>query len=538
MELKNKNLFWIILLLVILNIIIRIPTMQNEPGSDTFVIHSMANSITSNGGAGWIQHPLSFFGMYPGSYASAVPFLLSGINLVSNIKMDKVILITSIIIGLIGFFTVFILARKIKDNLFAILVAFAFSLSPVFLLYTIWSASTRHLFMAILPLFIYCFLCILDRPHKIKYLILFIIFLLLLGTTHRLFFLVPLIIIAFISSLILSNIKLSFEIYGKKINIIFFIWFAFLSIWIVAQSYHVGIYENINFADKYESGIVFSGKGGETILKNFVIDYGSKIGLLSIFFIIGIITLLIKRGKNFNDILLLTTILIFSPILLYGTYVPLFLLIFFCLLIGIGLETIFLKIPILSIFRKYAFINRINKFKNYLLPLILFASISFSIFMLVHWNIILIKSPEISNSAQEMNIALFFNEFTSKGIYDTNNPYISPNIQAFSKLETISRKIELSENKSFIVRQPFNKWFPNFENIYVVEKPFSREIDVYTNLYPVRYDNTLAQQIINKTDLKYIVLFKNIPNTDFFDSIKNEKSIIYNDGSEGIAYLQ
>jgi len=343
----KKHVIYILILLIVLNIIIRIPTMRNEPGQDTFVIHSLANSISNAGFAAWVNHPLSFFGMYPGSYPSAGPFWLSGFNLLTNLEMDEVILITSIILGLIGFFSAYLAAKGIENNtLFRIFVAFSFSLSPVFLLFTIWSASTRHLFLAIFPLLLWCLFSISNNSNKLKYLLLSGVFFILLGVTHRLFFLMPLIIIAFLSSFILNNLKILVELYGKKINIVPIVWFTVFLIFVGFQIFRIGFYKNIHLIDAYETGFLFTGKEFDSLLKNMAIDYASKIGLLSIFIIIGLIVLTIKPEKKINHIFLLTSLIILSPIISYGTYVPLILLIFSCLLIGLGLLKIMNMIKI------------------------------------------------------------------------------------------------------------------------------------------------------------------------------------------------
>lgn len=516
---EKKYFFWILFLLILLNIIFRIPTMKNEPGSDTYVIHSLANSISING---YFNTPniLSFFGMYPGSYPSAVPFFLSGFNLVTDMKMDQVILISSIVIGLIGLFTSLTLARRIKeDGLFSIFVAFGYSLSPVFLLFTIWSASTRHLFMALLPLYIWCLLGLMERTNKKKYIILFIVFTIILGASHRLFFLVPLIIFAFISSFILKNFKISVEVYRKKINVIPLLFIGIFLIWVALQIFHMGPYEKMHIMDDYESGVFFQGKGSDILFKNMLIDYGSKIGILSIFTIIGLCLILLKHWKDNKDIFILATLLIFSPIISYGTYVPLILLIFMCLLAGFGLV-------------RFKYLR-----KNYFTPAILLLSVIFSIFMLIHWNIILIDSPETANNDKIMSMSVFFKEYAN-GTFETNSYQYGNQIQAFSGVPILSRKIDLSENQSIIRMQSFRKWFPDFENIYVVENISTQIIDIYSNLYPKRYDDPNVVKIINKTKLNYIVLFDGYTrNTAFFISIRKDKNIIYNDGDELIAHL-
>ena len=64
-------------MLILLNIAVRIPVTPHEIGDDTFFIHWMAQSILEEKPAMWLVHPASVFGLYPYSYHSFVPFLLS-----------------------------------------------------------------------------------------------------------------------------------------------------------------------------------------------------------------------------------------------------------------------------------------------------------------------------------------------------------------------------------------------------------------------------------------------------------------------------
>jgi hypothetical protein len=99
--------------LILLNIVIRYPLVPHEVGSDSFHIHSYADSITSYGYATWIIHPYSYLGLTPDSYPSAIPFLLSGMSQSTNLAMEPTILLLSIIIGLLGLFGAILFAKEI-----------------------------------------------------------------------------------------------------------------------------------------------------------------------------------------------------------------------------------------------------------------------------------------------------------------------------------------------------------------------------------------------------------------------------------------
>ncbi|KKG76015.1 hypothetical protein DU43_01665 [Methanosarcina mazei] len=143
-------------LLIILNIVLRIPSIPHEKGADSFFIHSLANSITTFGHANWWLHWLSAFGYYPYSYASAIPFSLSGISQATGIELEYTILIFCIIIGLFSIFSAYILAGVIYDDfLFKYLMALFYSTSPSIMFFSTWEISTRGPLNIFLPVYLY-----------------------------------------------------------------------------------------------------------------------------------------------------------------------------------------------------------------------------------------------------------------------------------------------------------------------------------------------------------------------------------------------
>ena len=76
-------------LLIVLNLILRIPFYPHEYGADSFVIHILANSVSQFGHARWWINPLSVVGLYPYSECSAVPFILSEISQCTGIDGES-----------------------------------------------------------------------------------------------------------------------------------------------------------------------------------------------------------------------------------------------------------------------------------------------------------------------------------------------------------------------------------------------------------------------------------------------------------------
>ena len=121
--------------------------MPHEIGMDSFDIHSIANSVSTFGYAKWWIDPAAIAGFYPFSYASLVPFVLSGISQCTGINMERTIWLFSAFIGLFSAFTAYLMAGAIRDDdIFKYLVAFAYSTSAGILYFTTWTVSTRGMF--------------------------------------------------------------------------------------------------------------------------------------------------------------------------------------------------------------------------------------------------------------------------------------------------------------------------------------------------------------------------------------------------------
>lgn len=384
MNFSRRNKYILLVFLVILNIIFRIPEVPHEGGVDTFLIHIYTNIISSHGYANWIIHPLSIFGIYPFSYPSAVPFVQSGFSQSTGINIEYTILLTSIIIGLIGMFTSYFMAKEMKDDdLFAFSVAFLFSLSPVFLCYTIATSSTRHLFIALVPLFIWGLLRCHNSPQsRFKYIILTVVLFISLGTIHHMVILLALVLIAYFSALILEHINIQIKInaFDKQIDLISvfmsLIWCGTYILCIALQVHQLYFYKKFNIWWKYQSGFFFQGIDAQSLFMNMLVDYWSKIGILAVLGLLGLVFVFKKPKRELYQNFLLITLLLFAPIITMGWYVPLVLLSFFCVLLVYGMLKLITH-------------KKLQNFAPQLIIICLLMSVVFSIFMLWHWDTVM-----------------------------------------------------------------------------------------------------------------------------------------------------
>ena len=322
MNFSKRTKYLLLGLLVSLNFVIRIPSVPHEIGNDSFGIHILANSISSLGYAKWWVTSLSVFGMYPYSYASSVPFILSGISQCTGVDMELVIWIYCVIIGIFSAFTAYLLAGAIwDDDVFKLLVAFAYSISSGILIFSTWDATTRGLFMVVLPLFIYLLLKI--RVSVIKYAILTLIAFTLLIATHHFFLLLIPIVFSLIIVTTFDKLKryIKFKISEDLISISLIIGF----IGVLLIPFFTGIFIKWGRYDELH-----------WMLRNNV----RYTGALIIFAFSGIIYLIFKHNKRFEEWFLLLATLSLVIFLYMETYIHYFIIIFACIFIGIALTNV------------------------------------------------------------------------------------------------------------------------------------------------------------------------------------------------------
>ncbi|MHA2182888.1 MAG: hypothetical protein ACXAAH_15830 [Promethearchaeota archaeon] len=448
----NYSLFGV---LIFINIIIRYIFLEHEIGVDSFQIHSYANSISGFGYATWIIHPYSYLGLTPDSYPSAVPFLLSTMSQCMNVEIEMSILLFSFMIGFIGIFGIILFAKEIKnDDLFIFFCAFLFSTSPIFLRFTLWTASTRSLFIGILPIFLWGLLKIRGNNElKWKYLGMTLILFIILLSTHRMGLLLFFYIIAFALTIIIfrSYKKIEFNTKIPKVAIV--LWFTILFLLIYLQLQNVTIYREIGMGEGYQQGFFFKGQGPGVILANMVIDYGSRIGILSFIGIIGFASIFIKLKKpnsaykskrNFNELLIILILLFTSSVLFLGLYTSLVLLPIFIIIVSIG---VLWGLNFINKFKGRSFSTNKSLISVLIILFLLIISTYFSYFMNQHW----LKPDENTEESkwitdETIDSAFFIDEYNNNSEFLSNSGLLKTRISAWQS-KPVDYRIDLESTK-------------------------------------------------------------------------------------------
>ncbi|WP_163645659.1 hypothetical protein [Methanosarcina mazei] len=311
---SRRTKFLLMGLLIILNIVMRIPSIPHEKGYDSFFIHSLANSVSNFGVAKWWINWMSVFGLYPYSYASAVPFTLSGISQLTGIRMEIAILLFCVLLGLFSIFASYSLTTVLYDSfLHRFLFTAIFSLSAGTVNLTTWEITTRAQIIVFLPFIMYLVFQIIKKL-KVRYVLLFIMTAVLLLATHHFVYIVLFYSgVIVVTSLIYKHSKRNNYAHiqktlFKKINLNYvYISIAFLLIFLIFL-----------FGSKW--GLITAGSRYAWIIDIGIIT-GRNVGIILPLSIGGLTYLVLKKDKLSEEwaiLICLLPTLIFSFNQTYG----------------------------------------------------------------------------------------------------------------------------------------------------------------------------------------------------------------------------
>lgn len=307
----------LLFLLIILNIVIRLPSVSHEVGGDTFQIHALANSLSSEGEAKWWINWLSIFGLYSYSYASSVPFSLSSISLLSGLDMELSIYVFATLIGVYSIFTSYTMASVISDNFtFKYLVSFFYSISAGIMRFTFWNASARGTFLVFFMLFI--FLIFTKLSTKTKNILLLLMLVIYLRSTHNfVYFTLPFIGVYLLFYFLRTIDSINNYIMRYKNHSILSIIYSVLFISIFLFPF---------FTRMFVAGSRYQ------YLLDISITMARYVGPTLVYAITGIIFVLLNKDKNITKWIFLIVFLCYIPILYnisYGVFISLPLVVLF-----------------------------------------------------------------------------------------------------------------------------------------------------------------------------------------------------------------
>lgn len=287
---SKKTKLVLMSLLIILNIVLRIPSIPHEKGYDSFFIHSLANTISYFGEARWWINWMSVFGMYPYSYSSAVPFSLSGISQLTDISMEKTILLFCIFLGVFSIFVSYSLSSVFyEDFISRLMFSFIFSISSGTMRYTTWEITTRAQFLVFFPLLIYALLKLLHSEKR--FVIVLVPSIIFMFATHHYVY----IAILFLALLLIVFL---FYQYGSKIRIKSYQGYSFDENFVYLLGLLLILVAPFFLRDKL--GLIEAGSRYSWII-SMITQSIRNLGIMFPFSIGGAAYLSLKRKKGFEE---------------------------------------------------------------------------------------------------------------------------------------------------------------------------------------------------------------------------------------------
>jgi succinate dehydrogenase hydrophobic anchor subunit len=331
----------------------------------------LAGSIVSDGHAEWILNPLSYFGWYPLSYPSAGPFLLATLTVMTEEPLEASILSVSLILGPIGILGAFIMAREFRrDNLLALGVALFYGVAPRFLAFTMWSASTRNLFMAMLPFLVWALLLNYRKRTVANVLVLGLI-VTIQAATHRLVILAAAVVLAFLLAIMVVVFTQILRIRIPKIVLHNAArkWTPYLALALVVVV-SAGMLAGTDVLEEYSEGELGSGSSIFTQLMNLAVSIARSGGLALPLVLVGLVVITKQRNKTIGEPFLALTLLALVPTLSLRLYTGFYILPFLSLFGGLGFVGIVRAIrkrPRLAVATGVSLVLGISAFSAYIL---------------------------------------------------------------------------------------------------------------------------------------------------------------------------
>jgi len=532
--------------ILLMTVLIRVPFTTHEIGYDSFRTHWMAQSISSEGTAKWLVHPASHFGLYPYSYPSFLPYILVILSTVLGITLETAILVFSWFLGFSGVLFMFIFARTISSRIeVAYLSAFVFAASPIFLAFTVWSASTRNLFIVLIPLLLYLILRFYNTRNTI-YLGLSLLFFLIEALTHRLFItLILFIIVPFILSMIYWRFRSKpyLQFLEKKLMLI--IPAAFILLFL-AQFSRIPFYCNLQH--NYLDGFLFDAGTHQDYLGcnlnrtvlfiNLILDYVSRNGLPFLFAPLCLLSWLIlfKKGTyRFWHLWLVTSLIMGTALSMLGTYTTLLFLPVFSFISAQGL------------YISYTLISRTRMPVMTLLTLFLIASLGFTELMNIHW---LMKIEPLSENRKWMNAGTvaageYLKTIPEQGILSVDRR-IGMQVRAVTDYRVLPYTDFLMELWVFdhidpTLQSADFELTPSMNTNYfwALQSPVNPKND-WARLVQSNIEGGDSLEIISRYDIGYVLANEKVdympyyPRWEFYKDVFNSSNKIYDNSREGI----
>ena len=545
----KKAKFFLLLGLVLLNVAVRIPAegQFREHLIDSFNLHALSDEVNEEHRAKWVVHPLSIFGLYPYSWPAIPVFLVSAISMLTGLGTEESVFVLSMAVGLAGIGAGYVLGGEFREDFrYRYLFATIVSLAPVFVQETVWTVPKRAIFCLEFVILLWLILRYRHRGHDKRYLLLMVPVLFSMPATHRLFLLMPLLLIGYAGLMAFFMLwRRAHVVIGSHTASTLLRWGA-VSFWAASilgllylQSRRVLWYKDTDMWLYYSTGFFFNGTSPRVIFMNAIIDYWSSISLFAFVGILGLMTF-VRRPLWDALLFIIALIGLFSTCIMLGQYVIYLFIPFFAVMSCEGVFEFFRLLPPL---------------KRLLVPSLLVAvllSAGFAGFMTQHW---LRKgtTPGVTPLPCEdtYSAALYMRHMLPEGNALCNDFFIAKRVTAYGSVycyptyDALYLAFDVIDIDEVEVRPiELDELNPNVNTLYVKVDPPDNAI--YRIPY-VGLKNPREMETKERYDFHYAVINNNMPTrlkywttmhkSPLFEEIYNKRVTLFRNDLITIATL-
>jgi len=323
--LSKKVVLLFLAVLILLSIAVRYPLVEHERfQTDSYTIHNLSDSIVEAGYAKWTFSPFSYVGYYPLSYPSGTPFLLAEFSVATGLSVESSILLCGIMFGVISCLGVFLLARQFVRTPTQILLATFFAvLGARFVDTTYWDGSARGPLVVLAILVVFAAFRAAASEQRM---LLFLSGFLALGcfATHHMAVLLVLFALGYVLAAI--QVHFLFKRTRTRKRIVAVSWNLATGALIVFVAFSLFSYfGGLALINLRESSVFRIDPPFVSVLLNAALSYSNQIGLILLFFFLGIPSLFRDSRLRVESLYPVTLCLAFIPLIGLSLYVSMLL---------------------------------------------------------------------------------------------------------------------------------------------------------------------------------------------------------------------
>ena len=407
---SRRTAYAAFLLLMLLSIAYRYPLVDHERNqSDSYFIHSLASDILADGAASWTFHPLSYFGLYPLSYPSGIPFLCSELSCITGLSIEGSFLLMGIVFGIVFCAAAFCLIRHFVSQMnYALLGTFLCVCGSRAIDSTYWVGSGRAP-VAILMIVALLAIIMASSKKKAALYLVGISFMIISFTIHHMAILILLFGFAylivtigrFISSFELGNgRKLLLGYYAAVTFSVVYVGFVILDFFYIVAEMNLG---KTSLFDVQPSIL--------SVVLNAGAVFTRQIGPIMILTIIGAPFVALagfEAPRKRERMLSVFCLLVFIPLIGYSIYITVLLA---PLIAAIGVIWI----------KEMCDMRRVRKAMKPVIVLLIVSSLVFPVWTIREWNSASYRGgDEVEVSSQIFNDAEYLNHLNWQGNLTSN----------------------------------------------------------------------------------------------------------------------